>query len=240
MTLARYIQINDRSERLIKFFTQQEKFKHSYLLYKMKKNTTLEKLHKLSKELKEIFIDPGGKGGHGIAAAVVVINKGLFCILKLKVIRGGALEAAEWLLKSIPIWNIRVWGVEGNYSQKETYCDVIERELYNMAKEKGLEDLYTGNQGESNKGDKINCIDGVFSVRLGRDGHDKTFYVNPKVEDFEQFMNEFSQFPIIHHNFKHEFDLLDCCASIDIHLSILGGGFWFGGGSKAEAGYEEI
>lgn len=178
------------------------------------------------------WIDPGGKGGHGIAMALEILdplNDRVF-ICELNVVRGGVPGATKVLFKWMEKWGRIKWGVESNYGQKENFGEPMERELKRLCKIAGKEDLYSMDKGKPNTTDKILRIRGRISQLIGVEGESITVYVNKHAHDYEGFMDEVTFFPDAPGTGKNEFDLMDCVASMDIHFRAMGKAYdWFSG-----------
>lgn len=177
-----------------------------------------------------MWMDPGGKDAHGSTVAVLAKWKGAVVLLDVIVFRTGIREMAAALVPIMRRWNVRTWGVEGNYAQKQTYGDVLQDYLYEEFQRVGRPDLFTPNQGTNNKGDKILRIQQNITPVLGRPGTPPQFFINPHPSDLEalaQLRNEFRSFPNLISRRKHEYDLLDAIASILEHLIPLGNGAFY-------------
>lgn len=166
-----------------------------------------------------LWVDPGGKGSHGCAIAVVAFVAGYYYVLDLVVVRAGLPKVAEVIGDLFLMYGVKVWGCEGNFDQAETYAATLDRELRAYLIKKGLQHLYVRCNALNNKGDKILRIQGTVTTMIGIDGTPIQFFVNPQARSIEQFRSEVAQFPDIKGDVKHEFDLLDAVASCRIHLA---------------------
>lgn len=186
-----------------------------------------------------IWIDPGGKGKHGQAMALIAfdIRDGIcrYYILDVFVCKGGVIQTARevgnWLLS----WKVAMWGVEGNYNQKETAGDMIDKFLHDYLKGKSRLDVYSLNQGSNNTGDKLLRIDTHFNAMLGAPDMPIQLFINSNARDYERLMDEIKDFPNAPKSGDHEFDLMDAITSAKINLLPKGGGFfWFKGDAEAK------
>lgn len=166
-----------------------------------------------------LWIDPGGETGHGICMAVIAKYQGCYFILDLVVIRAGLPEAAKTLARLIEKWNIKIWGVEGNWQQKETYGRTLARELKNILQKENKMYLFSPPAIKSNTKDKIQRIrDGMTSM-MGVAGMDYTFFVNENAQAYDRFVKESKEFSLnTAPGKKHEYDLLDAIVSAEIWL----------------------
>jgi hypothetical protein len=186
-----------------------------------------------------LWVDPGGKGKHGIAIAVCAFVNGYFYVLELVVERGGIPAAAETIADLIVRYNVKVWGVESNFLQKETYADSLDEFVLDALVKRNKVSLYSACDPHPNRGDKIRRIQAALSVRLGRDGTPPIFFVNQYCTAYDQFINELTQFPDLHgRNVKHEFDLLDAIASCNDHLLDIACFFFWESGAKKRNVFE--
>lgn len=165
-----------------------------------------------------LWVDPGGKGSHGCAIAVVAIVNGQFFVLDLSVARAGLPDVAKVIGDLFVEYGVQVWGCEGNFDQAETYAATLDRELKAYLTKIGKIGLYVRCNALNNKGDKILRIQGQITTMIGIDGTPIQFFVNPGCKSIDQFRTEIAQFPDTKGDAKHEFDLLDCIASTKIHL----------------------
>jgi len=166
-----------------------------------------------------LWVDPGGKGGHGCAIAVVAFVQGVITVLDLVVVRAGLPDVAKAIGDLFVLYNISVWGCEGNFDQAETYAATLDRELKRYLDKIGQLNLYTRCNALPNKGDKILRIQGSVTTMIGLEGTPLQFFVNEQARNIEQFRTEVAQFPDTKGDLKNEFDLLDCIASCRIHLA---------------------
>lgn len=165
-----------------------------------------------------LWVDPGGKGKHGLAIAVVAFSHGQYYILDLVVVRSGLPEVAKQIAILFQEYPIQVWGCEGNFDQAEVYGETLDRELKAYLYKIGRSDLYHRCNTLKNTGDKILRIQGHVTTMIGLDGTPLQLYVNPQSRAIEQWRTEVEQFPDAKGDVKHEFDLLDAVASCKIHL----------------------
>lgn len=165
-----------------------------------------------------IWIDPGGKGGHGIAMVCMLFWKGETHIIDMIVIKQGTLAAAIKIAEWRELYGVQIVGCEGNFSQKETYAEVIDRELYRHCMEQKIMDCYVRISPFFNKGNKILRIQTNIKIISGFHYEESLFYVNQDSKDIEQFRNEFKFFPNLLPGSDHEWDLIDGISSAQIHL----------------------
>lgn len=168
-----------------------------------------------------LWVDPGGKGGHGIAIAVACIRDDNFYVLDMTTSRAGIPITAKVIGDLILKWHVTVWGCEGNYSQKETFGDQLQLHLKEYFRKIGKSHKFIINSGRNNTGDKILRIQTHLTAAMGMVGTPKKFFVNQTSGGYDMFEKEIARFPFSP-NPKNEFDILDCIASIRIHLSQIG------------------
>jgi hypothetical protein len=166
-----------------------------------------------------LWVDPGGESGHGMSLVVMCKDMGCWFLLDCTVIRKGVPKTAEAIAKLLEKWNIRYWGVEGNFSQKEFVGKQLKFFLRKYLKENNKMSLYKPPVLKPNTGNKIQRIKEGFSTMLGLDGMSFTFYYNPAMIAKEQFMREVREFSLeVTGRKAHEFDLLDAIVSSDTHI----------------------
>lgn len=163
-----------------------------------------------------LWVDPGGKKGHGIAIAVMSFYKDIAYVLDTFVVRKGIPATAKLLGDLILQYGLTTWGCESNYSQKETFGDTLERELMRYLKTLGKQKEFLRNMGAHNTGDKILRIMTHLTQMIGTNPARKQFYVNPLSEGYELLHKEINTFP--DQTLGGDFDVLDCITSIRIHL----------------------
>jgi len=165
-----------------------------------------------------LWIDPGGEKGHGIAVVVGCKYKGRYYFFEFKVIRAPMAKAAEVIARVIVEWEVDHWGVEGNFSQKGQFADVLNIFLRDYMRDNGWEAYYTRPIVKSSTGDKFQRIQTHISSMIGIEGTDTTIYVNTDCEDFPVFDKQVTGFGLgMPPSKKHEFDLLDDMAQMKIH-----------------------
>lgn len=166
-----------------------------------------------------LWIDPGGETGHGICMAVIAKYQGCYFVLDLVVIRAGLPDAAKALSRLLEKWKIRIWGVEGNFSQKETYGRTITRELKRELTKQGKMYLFSPPAIKSNTKDKLQRIRDGMTTMMGVPGMDFTFFVNEAAQAYDRFNKEVREFSLnTNAGKKHEYDLLDSIVSAEIWL----------------------
>jgi hypothetical protein len=165
-----------------------------------------------------VWIDPGGKKGHGIAMACVCFMNGNKYVLDLAVIKKGVIAAAELLARWVPMYNIDIIGCEGNFEQKETFAESIERELERYCVANECPACFRKVLAIHNTGDKILRIQTHMNIMLGKEGTPSDFFVNQDASAYSQFISETSMFPLTLPGMDFEWDLLDCITSAKIHL----------------------
>lgn len=166
-----------------------------------------------------LWIDPGGETSHGICMAVVAKYQGCYFILDLVVIRAGLPEAAKTLSRLLEKWHVKIWGVEGNWSQKEAYGRTIARELKRELQRINKMYLFTPPAIKANTKEKLQRIrDGMTSM-MGVAGMDFTLFINENAQAYDRFVKESKEFSLnVQSTKKHEYDLLDAIVSADIWL----------------------
>jgi hypothetical protein len=163
-----------------------------------------------------LWVDPGGKGSHGITLVVVAKHRNCWLILDMVVVREGILNATKVMADLIDQWGVRVWGVEGNFLQREAFGYTMSRYLKEILKRRGKMSLYSAPRIKDNQGDKIQRIREGLSIMLGIEGMPYTFFVNQRAHSYQQFDREVSEFGLdIRPSDKHEFDILDSIVSCD-------------------------
>lgn len=182
----------------------------------------LEWLHKFHHPV-YLWIDPGGKGGHGIAIVVGTYLEGRYYFLDFVVIRAGLPEVAKTVARMIKEWGVGVWGVEGNFDQAEAYGNTIDVFLRDYMAEMGWQSHYTHPVIKNNTGDKIQRIATHVSNMIGLPGTDFTFFVNTDAKDYDMLERQITTFGMDTKRSRiHEFDFLDGMASMKIHLFPMG------------------
>jgi hypothetical protein len=114
-----------------------------------------------------LWVDPGGEGGHGMSLVVMCKDAGCWFLLDCTVIRKGVPKTAEAIAKLLEKWNIRYWGVEGNFTQKEFVGKQLKFFLRKYLKEHDKLSLYKPPVLKPNTGNKIQRIKEGFSTMLG-------------------------------------------------------------------------
>lgn len=188
-----------------------------------------------------VWIDPGGSKRHGLAMALLTpdFKNMQYYILDLKVCRTGIVGAARVLVNWMIKWGVTTWGTEGNFNQKETFGQAIQRELYRVLKGMAREGIMLSDSGSNNIGNKLVRIETYFSMMLGAKDVPVQLYINKNSEDYEQFIEEVKSFPDKPKNSSHEFDLMDAVTSVKIHLFTTGNFFWASSANDS-VGFTEI
>jgi len=167
----------------------------------------------------QLWIDPGGAKGHGITIVVGVKVLGKFYFLEILVLRAGLPEVAKAVARLIMQFGISVAACEGNYSQKQTYADVIDAFLKQYMDSCGWIDHYIPVTAKNNTGDKIQRIQTHMSNMIGLEGSDFQFFINTEAKDFDFFDVQIKSFgPNTPQTRAHDYDVLDGMASMAIHL----------------------
>lgn len=171
-----------------------------------------------------MFMDPGGKTGHGIAMVVLAYVAGerwgeKFVILDVKISDRGLPETAAMVMRLVDKWGVDDVGCEGNWDDAETYAHTIEREFYRACENAGRMDLYRPIPAYPNRGEKLLRINTHVSSMIGADELPERFFVNPESELFERYKNELTGFGFeMSLQELKGFDCLDATASVDIHM----------------------
>lgn len=166
-----------------------------------------------------LWIDPGGQGGHGIAVVVMTRIGDESFLLDAMTIRKPVIEAALDIVNLIVKYNVSVWGCEGNFAQKDTHGYTIEKVVHQRLISMGRRSLVTPCRIRNNTGEKLNRIATHFSALLGANDQQTQFFYNPEADDVGNFKMQARRFGSENDGSqKHDYDLLDCCASIRIHL----------------------
>jgi hypothetical protein len=166
-----------------------------------------------------MWIDPGGASSHGIAVSVGTKMNGRYYLLDFLVLRTGLPEVAKTIGRLIKDWRVTHWGCEGNFSQAETYGRTLDREVYNYMHSNGWDVWYSPCVIKNNTGKKFQRIATHLSNMIGLASTDYTFYVNTESKDFDLFNRQLTTFgPGAKKTQEHDFDLLDCIASLNIHM----------------------
>lgn len=166
-----------------------------------------------------LWIDPGGAKGHGITVVVGAKVLGKFYFLEIQVLRAGLPEVAKAVARLIVQYKIRTAACEGNFSQKQTYAEVITEFLRQYMDSCGWMDDYTPIVAKNNTGDKIQRIQTHISNMIGLDGTDFQLFINQDAQDFDFFDVQAKDFgPNVPVSRAHDFDILDGMASMAIHL----------------------
>lgn len=166
-----------------------------------------------------VWIDPGGKGSHGIAMSCTTFDKDKTYVLDLAVIKKGVLEAAKVLLNWIQTYNIRCIACEGNFEQAETFATPIQAEIERLAALESVSLNHVLFKAINNKGDKVGRIKTGFEFMLGWNTDEIRFFVNQQATDYNQLIEEMEQFPKLMPGMDFEWDLMDCINSAKYHLS---------------------
>lgn len=168
-----------------------------------------------------LWIDPGGEGdqAHGIAVAVMGYLDQKYYLLDVRVIKKPIPEAARIIGDMIIQWKVNKWGCEGNFSQKATYGREIKEKVRLHLESKNMGHLYTTPYIRQNTGEKLKRISTHMSTMLGAEDMPVQMYVNKDSPGYNDFLDQYGYFgkKITSAN-KHDFDVLDCKASIKIHL----------------------
>jgi hypothetical protein len=167
-----------------------------------------------------LWIDPGGEGdqAHGIAVGVMAYLNGKYYFLDFRVIKKPIHEAAKIICDMIILWKVDKWGCEGNFSQKAAYGNQIKLYVRKILEKKGKINLWSIPYIRSNTGEKHKRISTHMSMMLGPEDEPAQCYVNKNSEGYEDFINQYGYFGRKISNNNHDFDLLDCKASMKIHL----------------------
>jgi hypothetical protein len=189
-----------------------------------------------------MFLDPGGKTSHGIAVVVAAVVQGerwgalKWVVLDAVVLRVGLVDVAVKCVELVKKWRVDQFGVEGGFDQPEAYASTIDREMRRYCERNNMLQYYRTPCSPANDKNKLQRINTQISSILGHEEQPPSFYLNPKSEAFERMYNqEFRGFGFdIKAAEEHEFDLLDCLASIRIHMvgaeqesDVLGEGFGY-------------
>jgi len=166
-----------------------------------------------------LWVDPGGQTRHGISMAVIARHNGVYFVLEIVSARKGILNAATVIAELLIAYNVRIWGVEGNWLQKEAFGYTLDREVRRILQHKGEMRYYHPPLIKSNKGDKIQRIREGMNAIIGLEGMPYTFFVNENAQGYSRFLKESSEFGIdIRPSQHHDFDVLDCIVSADHHI----------------------
>ena len=189
-----------------------------------------------------LFIDPGGESGHGVSFVVMLYHGGVWYVLDLLVLHQDLPECAEALYKLMSRWDVDLWGVEGNFQQKQFFGRGLYRELcryYDRVKADtgiALDPKYLRPpMAVQNTTNKIQRIRAGMTKMLGKEGMPYTFFVNTNAQSYQRFYYELISFgSTIRSSEKHEFDLLDAIVSCDLHMIGMPSGVTSGvvGGSR--------
>lgn len=178
----------------------------------------LEWMHEFHDVLKPVvWIDPGGKKGHGIAMCLLLFYTKYCFVIDLAVIRNGVFGAAKQLYEWVLTYGVKQIGCEANFEQEETFAEPIDRELHLLAEKKG-KTINVHVKPIKNKSEKIFRIQTNIDIVVGPEEAAITLYVNQEALDFQQFMLEMSMFPKLEPGTEFEWDLMDCVSSCQIHF----------------------
>jgi len=159
-----------------------------------------------------LWVDPGGKHGHGFAICVMATYNRNVYLLDLVVVRDGIPEVAKVVYELIRRYHVGYCMCEGNFEQKETYNNQIEHHLLDYCNQVGDPEAFKPFNPYNNKGDKLLRIKTTFSSLLGAKEAPIRLFVNPKARAIDQFFIEMKAFPNGVGNMK-DFDLLDATCS---------------------------
>lgn len=163
-----------------------------------------------------LWVDPGGKHGHGFAISVMsTFNRDIY-ILELAVVRQGIPEVAEVVYELINRYHIMYCMCEGNFEQKEAYNNQIEHYLLELCKARGDMGSFRPFNPINNKGDKLLRIKTIFTSMLGAKDAPLRVFVNPASTSIDQFYIEVKSYPNGVGSMK-DFDLLDSLCSNYTH-----------------------
>jgi hypothetical protein len=167
-----------------------------------------------------LWVDPGGEGGHGMSIVVMCKDRGCYFLIDAVVIRTGLPDTVKAVAQFLEKYNLKYWGVEGNFSQKEFVGKTLKRDLRKYMNSINKGKLYRPPVIRPNTGNKIQRIREGFQSMLGIEGMDYTFYYNPDIIAMDQFEKEVREFGLDVNTTRkaHQFDLLDAIVSTDIHL----------------------
>lgn len=162
-----------------------------------------------------MFIDPGGAKSHGIAVVIGCTRAGRYYFLDFKTIREGPSEAAKIIARMIAEWRVDKWACESNFSQATTYADTLDIFIKQELAEMGALGAYSPVVKIQNTGEKYQRIQTHMANMLGMEGQDTTLFANKQSKGWIEFENQLTNFGAgLPKSREHDFDLLDCAASL--------------------------
>jgi len=182
-------------------------------------NTVREFIDAVHKKHKNItmFIDPGGAASHGIAVIVGTRFKGNYVFLDFRIFRVGLKQVAKKLIEMVELWDIDTILCEGNFSQKQTYAQVLTDFMKDQCEADGTEHLFRRVQAVFNTGEKYQRIHTHWSNMIGLKDTEIQCYVNRKSKGYLDFNLQLGAFGVGAAGVKsHDYDLLDAGASLNI------------------------
>jgi hypothetical protein len=154
------------------------------------------------------WIDPGGRGAHGITYVILAKHRktGKIYLLQCKKSKVGIPATARLLKRDMEYWGAREWGVEGNVSQKELFAEPLWAAMLSLGGEV-KEPVDFKNSTDKELRIRTQCS-GIF----GMDGDPINFYINPDCDDYQEFFHELTGFPNDIQQ-KGAYDILDATGS---------------------------